>query len=328
MWKNSSSVFSFSARNWTSSTSRTSASRKRAAEGARVAAAHRLDEVGRERLHGGVAHPQPVAVGLDVVADRVEEVGLAEPRLAVDEERVVRLAGLLGDRQGGAVAEPVAVADHELVEGVARVERRGRRLVAVRDGLAPGARCPRPSADQRSSTTSTALATAAPRRGAANQRPRSAPRPSRGCGRARARRACPRPGRPRARGWSQMWKVESVTCPRSSRMTASQVADRSLVDGGWGSPGTGRRQPSGRLEKRWLFVGGRAFGRPEDPRSGQCNAMFTRLEGPIRGLPQIAGKALAGRFRGVADRLCTAGREGSGRYALALDSAPVLGCPP
>ena len=55
--------------------------------------------------------------------------------------------------------------------------------------------------------------------------------------------------------------------------------------------------------------------------------MSARLEGALRGLPQIAEKALAARFAGPVDRLCTAGRGGSGRYALDLDSAPVFGLP-
>ena len=98
------------------------------AKRARVAAAHGAHELAREVLDGRVAHGQAVAVGLHVVADRVQEVGLAEPRTPVYEERVVGLRRLLGDRQGGAVGQAVAVADHEAVERVARVEDRDRRV--------------------------------------------------------------------------------------------------------------------------------------------------------------------------------------------------------
>jgi hypothetical protein len=41
------------------------------------------------------------------VADRVQQVRLAQPGLAVDEQRVVRLGRRLGDRDRGGVGEPV-----------------------------------------------------------------------------------------------------------------------------------------------------------------------------------------------------------------------------
>ena len=53
----------------------------------------------------------------------MQQVGLAEPGRGVEEQRVVGLAGQLGDRQRRGVGESVAVADDELVEAVARVER-------------------------------------------------------------------------------------------------------------------------------------------------------------------------------------------------------------
>ena len=55
----------------------------------------------------------------DVVGDRLHEVGLAEPGVAVDEERVVDLAGRLGDGVGGGGGELVRLADDEVVERVA-----------------------------------------------------------------------------------------------------------------------------------------------------------------------------------------------------------------
>ena len=85
----------------------------------------RADEVVGEGLDGRVAHGQPAAVLGDVVGDRVQQVGLAEPGRAADEERVVGQARQLGHGQGGGVREPVAVADHELVERQARVELLG-----------------------------------------------------------------------------------------------------------------------------------------------------------------------------------------------------------
>ena len=84
--------------------------------------ADRVDEVVGELLGVDVAH---ASLGLEVtrvVADRVKEVRLAETGVAVDEERVVRLAGGLGHRERGGVREAVGGPDDERVEGVAGVE--------------------------------------------------------------------------------------------------------------------------------------------------------------------------------------------------------------
>ena len=72
------------------------------------------------------------------MADRVQQVGLAQPGLAVDEQRVVGLGRRLGDRDRGGVGEPVARADDEGVEGVLRVQpgRLGPRGAPA--GRAPG----------------------------------------------------------------------------------------------------------------------------------------------------------------------------------------------
>ena len=59
-----------------------------------------------------------------VVADGVEQVGLAEPGVAVDEERVVRLRRRLGDGDRGGMGEAVGLADDEVVERVLRVQAR------------------------------------------------------------------------------------------------------------------------------------------------------------------------------------------------------------
>ena len=58
------------------------------------------------------------------MADRVQQVGLAQAGLAVDDQRVVRLARCLGDGDGGGVGEPVGRADDEVLEQVARVQPR------------------------------------------------------------------------------------------------------------------------------------------------------------------------------------------------------------
>ena len=104
-----------------------------------------VDELVHERLGRHVAHPLVAEHGADVVADRVQEVGLAQAGRAVDEQRVVGPAGALGHRQRGGVGEAVRRADDELVERVAGVERargpragRGRRRRARRGDRASG----------------------------------------------------------------------------------------------------------------------------------------------------------------------------------------------
>ena len=79
-------------------------------------------ELVRERLDGRVADGEPTAVGLNVVPDRVQEVGFTDAGRAIDEQRVVGLPGQLGDGERGRMREPVRIADDELPEGVLRVE--------------------------------------------------------------------------------------------------------------------------------------------------------------------------------------------------------------
>ncbi len=56
------------------------------------------------------------------MADRVQQVRLAQTGVAVDEQRVVRLARCLGHSHRGSVREPVGGADDEGLEGVLGVE--------------------------------------------------------------------------------------------------------------------------------------------------------------------------------------------------------------
>ena len=88
-----------------------------------------LDERVHEGLGRDVAHPLAGEHGADVVPDGVEQVGLAQPGGAVDEQGVVGLRGRLGDRERGGVGETVRGTDDELVEGVARIERSGPALL-------------------------------------------------------------------------------------------------------------------------------------------------------------------------------------------------------
>ena len=86
------------------------------------------------------AHAQAGAVGEQEVGDRAQQVGLADARRAADEERVVGLRGHLGDGQRGGVGEPVAVADHELVEGQLGVAEAGPLARGGDGGLAAASR--------------------------------------------------------------------------------------------------------------------------------------------------------------------------------------------
>ena len=84
--------------------------------------AERVDEVVHEDLARHVARGEVAGVLADVARDRLQEVGLAEPGAAVDEEGVVGLRRRLrhGERRG--VREAVRRADDEEVEGVLRVQ--------------------------------------------------------------------------------------------------------------------------------------------------------------------------------------------------------------
>ena len=87
------------------------------------AGADRVDELVEERLARHVAHPVAAVVLVDVVADGLQQVGLAEAGVAVDEQRVVGETGSFGDRQRGGMGEPVGRADDERVERVLGVQR-------------------------------------------------------------------------------------------------------------------------------------------------------------------------------------------------------------
>ena len=98
-----------------------------ALQGGGVRVLDRVDHVVGERLGGDVADLRAGPEVAHVVADGVQQVGLAESGVAVHQERVVGLARRLGDGDRGGVGEPVGGPDHEGLEGVARVQR------AVRD---------------------------------------------------------------------------------------------------------------------------------------------------------------------------------------------------
>ncbi len=64
----------------------------------------------------------------------MQQVRLAEPDAAVDEERVVGAAGVSGHRLRRRVREPVAGTDHEGVEGVVR--RQNHLVIEARERIA------------------------------------------------------------------------------------------------------------------------------------------------------------------------------------------------
>jgi hypothetical protein len=92
-----------------------------ALEGAHGVGADGVDEVVQERLGRHVAHVHGRVVLVHVVGDGVEQVGLPQPRVAVDEERVERPGGFLGDAHGGGQGEAVRGAADEGLERVLRV---------------------------------------------------------------------------------------------------------------------------------------------------------------------------------------------------------------
>ena len=83
---------------------------------------NRVNEIVRELLRIYVAHAQIRVQVLGVVTDRVQQVGLAQTRTAVDEQRVVDNAGLLRHRESTRVCKAVGLANHEGIEGVIRVQ--------------------------------------------------------------------------------------------------------------------------------------------------------------------------------------------------------------
>lgn len=84
------------------------------------------DHLVHELLGGDIGHLGRSAVALaDGVSDGLHEVRLAQPHASVQEERVVGLAGSVGDGAAGGVGEPTAVAHHERREHEVGVEPGG-----------------------------------------------------------------------------------------------------------------------------------------------------------------------------------------------------------
>ena len=93
-----------------------------ALEGVAAVGVHRVDELVEERLRGDVAHLVGRVVVVHVAGDGLQQVGLAQAGVAVDEERVELAGRHLGHRLGGGVGEAVGPAGHEVLERVAGVQ--------------------------------------------------------------------------------------------------------------------------------------------------------------------------------------------------------------
>ncbi len=99
---------------------------------------HCVDEVVGELLDRHVAHLEARVGGADLVGDGVHEVGLAETRVGVDEDRVVGGGRRFGHaaRDGGGIF--IVGADDPAVEGVSRIQALGAGGGGDRRGLVAG----------------------------------------------------------------------------------------------------------------------------------------------------------------------------------------------
>ena len=118
------------------------------AERQRLGVLDRVDHLVGEALGGHVVDAQVGPAAHHLVADGVQQVGLAQARAAEDEERVVGVPRVLRDGHAGGVRETVAAADDEALERVpgtqltvepqargARLDGRGDRGTETGPGL-------------------------------------------------------------------------------------------------------------------------------------------------------------------------------------------------
>ena len=85
---------------------------------------------GGNQLVGKLVAPDVDNVGVgillaDAVGNGVKQVGLTHAGRAVEKQRVIHLAGMLGHRQCGAVGKPVGGAHHEVIKGELGIEIHG-----------------------------------------------------------------------------------------------------------------------------------------------------------------------------------------------------------
>ena len=123
VWKNSSWVDSLPAMNWTSSIISRSAARSCCLNWIVSLARKRRDELDHELLGRHVDDLRARLQAMEFMADGVQQVGLAAPGAAMEEERVE--GDLVGAGQGprGVEGDLVRLADDEALEPVAGLER-------------------------------------------------------------------------------------------------------------------------------------------------------------------------------------------------------------
>ena len=101
-----------------------------AAERGNAASLEGLNEIVGEGLGRDVGDASLRVGGVDRVGDRVHQVGLTETGRTVDEERVVVVAGFLGNGERSTVGHLVFRTDDEIIKRVVRLDRRSRRSVS------------------------------------------------------------------------------------------------------------------------------------------------------------------------------------------------------
>ncbi len=74
-----------------------------------------IDDLVRKLLCRQIGNPQ-VRTLRHMIGNGVQQVGLAKPHTSVDEQGVIRLGRLLGDRHAGGVGELIPGADDEILE--------------------------------------------------------------------------------------------------------------------------------------------------------------------------------------------------------------------
>jgi len=87
------------------------------------------DELVDEAVAGEIQNARIILALENFLADGLEQVRLAQPDAAVNEQRIVRPARLLADGDGRCVRQPVARTGNKMIEDVIRAER--QRLIAL-----------------------------------------------------------------------------------------------------------------------------------------------------------------------------------------------------
>src|SRR5678815_1266485 len=95
---------------------------KLVAEAGHLVVAQRVNHLVGELLARHIADRSLRHALLDLMADGLHEVGLSHADAAIKEKRVICLGRALSDGLTSCVSELVAAANHEGIEGIARIE--------------------------------------------------------------------------------------------------------------------------------------------------------------------------------------------------------------